>query len=144
MLMLVEFTTEGKEVKVQKSCSLFTANYTKNAGVSLHYFVHTILTNTSFAVKDIDIHINGIQLMLGHNIHIATLAVTKELTKEMSQKPQVITVDKVPSAPLTTEVAIDVPFPEISVGAKIVIGGVKRHVTKVISRNAATTKVVVW
>lgn len=144
MLMLVEFKTEGNVVTVRKSCPLFTANYTRNEGVSLHYFVHTILTNTSFAVKDIDIHINGIKLMLGHSIHIATLAVTKELTKEMSQKPQVITVDKVPSAPLTTEVAIDVPFPEISVGAKIVIGGVKRHVTKVISRTDTTAKIVVW
>lgn len=144
MLMLIEFTTEGNVVTARKSCPLYTANYTRNEGVSLHLFVHAILTSMSFSVKDIDIHINGIKLMLGHGTQIATLAVTKELTKEMSQKPQVITVDKIPSAPLTTEVAIDVPFPEIGVGAKIVIGGVKRHVTKVISRTDATAKIVVW
>ena len=144
MLMLLEFTTEGNVVVARKSCPMYTANYTRNEGVSLHQFVHSILNNMSFAVKDIVIRINGIELMLGHNAHITTLAVAQELMKEMSKKPQVVTVDKVPSAPLTTEVAIDVPFPEIGVGAKLVIGGVKRHVTKVISRTDTTAKVVLW
>lgn len=141
MLMLLEFTTEGNVVAARKSCPMYTANYTRNEGISLHYFVHSILSNMPFALKDIDIRINGTTLMVGHSIHIATLAVTKELMKEMSKKSQ---ADKVPSAPPTTEVAIDVPFPEIGVGAIIVIGGVKRRVTKVITRTDTTAKVEVW
>ena len=141
MLMLLEFTTEGNVVVARKSCPMYTANYTRNEGVSLHQFVHSILNNMSFAMKDIVIRINGIELMLGHNVHITTLAVAQELMKEMSKKSQ---ADKVPSAPPTTEVAIDVPFPEIGVGAKLVIGGVKRHVSKVISRTDTTAKVVLW